>query len=389
MNNLTCTCLPRLDGVTAAELGRLFPEPSITAPLMSLLQESGVDGFELLSIVVLKNDAPILFLPMFETRLDLSSFVKGWIKTALKAAGRLIPSVFHPRILGVGMVEGEWSEIGIDPHIDEETLDRAIEMALCALQTLAAERNSDIMAFYNFNQYSRLPEAIFKKFNRVKFRSCARLRIDFSSVEEYLNRLSKAARKDLRRKMRVAPDVRVVRSRTVSPFLDRIYALYLETVARGPMALGRHNRLFFEKICERIPGAEYTLYFVLEELVAFNLLVVKQEAMVDQFFCMDYEVGRKYNLYVLSWLENVRTCVERKIPLFYAGQGTEKTKAHLGATFIPSFILFKHRWLVLDRFLVWQTSVVDKVLRYLGFWPAAYPAAPDETVKVTRLTRPP
>ena len=95
---------------------------------------------------------------MFDTRLDLSSFVKGWIKTVLKAAGRLIPSVFHPRILGVGMVEGEWSEIGIDPSIDEDTLDRAIEMALCALQTLAAERNSDIMAFYNFNQYSRLPE---------------------------------------------------------------------------------------------------------------------------------------------------------------------------------------------------------------------------------------
>ena len=364
-------CLPRLDGVSAAELGRLFPEPSITAPLMSLLQESGVDGFELLSIVVLKNDAPILFLPLFETRLDLSSFVKGWIKTALNAAGRLFPSVFHPRILAVGMVEGEWSEIGIDPFIDEETLDRAIEMALCALQTLAAERNSDILAFYNFNQYSRLPEGIFKKFNRVKFRSCARLRIDFSSLEEYLNRLSKAARKDLRRKMRVAPDVRVVRSCTVSPFLDRIYALYLETVARGPMAIGIHNRLFFEKICQRIPGAEYMLYFVQEELVAFNLLVVKQEAMVDQFFCMDYEIGRKYNLYVLSWLENVRTCVERKIPFFYAGQGAEKTKAHLGATFIPSFILFKHRWLMLDRFLVWQTSVVDKILRYLGFWPAA------------------
>jgi hypothetical protein len=380
MNNLTCTCLPRLDGVLAAELGRLFPEPSITAPLMSLLEESGVDGFDLSSIIVLKDDSPILFLPLFETRLDLSSFVEGWTKTVLKAAGRLIPSVFHPRILGVGMVEGEWSEIGIDPSIDENTLDRAIEMAFCALQTLAAERNSDIMAFYNFNQYSRLPEAIFKKFNRVKFRSCARLLIDFTSVEEYLNRLSRAARKDLRRKMRVAPEVRVIRSRTIAPFLDRIYCLYLETVARGPMALGRHNRLFFEKICERIPGAEYTLYFVQEELAAFNLLVVKQEAMVDQFFCMDYELGRKYNLYVLSWIENVRTCVERKIPLFYAGQGTEKTKAHLGASFIQSFILFKHRWNIFDRILVGQTAVVNKGLSHLGFWPAASSVAPNQPV---------
>ena len=78
MNNLSCTCVPRLDGVSAAELEQLFPEPSITAPLLSLLQESGVDGFNLRSIVVFKDDAPILLLPLFETRFDLSTFVEGW-----------------------------------------------------------------------------------------------------------------------------------------------------------------------------------------------------------------------------------------------------------------------------------------------------------------------
>ena len=75
--------------------------------------------------------------------------------------------------------------------------------------------------------------------------------------------------------MRASREVRVIRSRDISPFLDRIYKLYLETVERGPMAFGAHNRLFFEKICERVPGAEYTLYFVQEELAAFNLLVVQ------------------------------------------------------------------------------------------------------------------
>ncbi len=84
---------------------------------------------------------------------------------------------------------------------------------------------------------------------------------------------------------------------------------------------------------------------------------------------MDYGLGRKYNLYVLSWLENVRTCVERKIPLYYAGQGTEKTKAHLGATFIPSFILFRHRRPVFDRLLVWPPAMTGKILSRLGFWP--------------------
>jgi hypothetical protein len=371
MNNLSCTCVPRLDGVPAADLGRLFPSPSSTASLLSLLQESGIEGFNLRSIVVSQDDVPVLLLPLFETRFDLSTFVEGWIKNALKVAGRLLPSVFQPRVLGVGLVEGEWSEIGIDPHIDEGTLDAACSMAIGALQTLAAELKSDITVFYNFNQYGRLPGAVFKKFNQVQYRSYARLPITFNSMEEYLSGLSRAARKDLRRKMRVASEVRVIRSRTISPFLDRVYELYLKTVERSPMSLGVHNRLFFEKICETIPGAEYVLYFVQEELVAFNLLVVKQQTLVDIYFCMDFDPGRTYNLYFLSWFENVRTCVERNIPLYYAGQGSEKTKAHMGATFIPSYILFKHRQPLFDRLLVGQPGVPGKILSHLGFWPRA------------------
>ena len=380
MDNLSCSYLARLDGVSAAELVRLFPEPSITGHLLPLLEESGIDGFNLSSILVFKDDVPILFLPLFETRFDLSTFVEGWVQKSVKAAGRLMPAVFHPRILGVGLVEGEWSEIGIDPQIDKGTFDVAFKMAFNTLQTLAAKYKSDIVAIYNFNQYGLLSTEVFKKFNRVPFRPCARLSIDFGSVEEYLDRLSKSARKDLHRKMRIAPEVRVMRSRNISPYLDRIYQLYQDTVKRSPIALGIHKRLFFEKICERVPGAEYTLYFVQEELAAFNLLFVKQEAMVDKYFCMDYPLGSQYNLYVLSWLENIRTCVERKIPFYYMGQGTEKAKAHLGATFIPSFILFKHRQLLFDRLLVWQSAVINKVLSQLGFWPAVSACSAAETL---------
>jgi hypothetical protein len=361
--------VPGLDGVSSADLRRLFPEHSRTPHFLSLLQESGVDGFTLHTIVVLQDDVPVLLVPLFEARFDLATFVEGWLKTVLNVAGRLIPSVFRPRVVGVGSLVAEWSEIGIDPAIDAGTLDAANTMAFVAVQTLVAELKSDMVALYNFKQHSNLPEYVVNNFNRVQYRSSARLSIDFSSMEEYLCRLSKAARKDLRRKMRVAPEVRVVRSTAIFPFLDRIYALYLETAARGSLALGRHNRTFFELICDRVPGAEYTLYFVREELAAFNLLVVTEESMVDKFFCMEYGLGRTYNLYVLSWLENVRTCIERNIPFYYTGQGTEKTKAHLGATFIPSFIFFKHRHQLVDRLFVWQSAVINKVLSYLRFWP--------------------
>lgn len=372
MPNLSCTCVLGLGGLPSADLERLFPAPSLSPALLSLLQEAGVDGFTLRSIVVFKDDVPILLLPLFETRFDLSRFMGGWIKKALKAAGRLIPSIFQPRVLGVGMLEGEWSEIGIDPDLDRSTHEAAWKSALSALQMLARERKSDLVAFYNFNQYGNLPEEVVARFNRMQYRNCAQLRIDFNSIDEFLARRSRAARKHLRRKMRVAPCVRIIRSRAISPFLDKVYELYQETVERSPMSLGVHNRLFFEKICERVPGAEYTLYFVQEELVAFNLLVVKQEEMLDLYFCMEYGLGRTYNLYVLSWLENIRTCLERNIPQYYAGAGAEKTKAHMGATFIPSFLFFKHRLPGIDRLLVWQSTLINRMLSLLRFWPAPH-----------------
>jgi hypothetical protein len=97
---------------------------------------------------------------------------------------------------------------------------------------------------------------------------------------------------------------------------------------------------------------------------------------------MDYRLGRKYNIYVLSWLENVRTCVERKIPLYYAGQGAEKTKAHLGATLIPNFILFKHRLPVIDRLLIARPAVNNKFLSHLRFWPGADRSTPPPRVEM-------
>ena len=370
MSELTCRRMPRLDGASQTELNRIFPEHSVSPALLFLLQESGIAGFKLSSIVVFQDTVPILLLPLFETRFDLSAFVGGWLKIVLKVAGRLIPSLFHPRVLIAGSPLGGWSEIGIDPHMDGETQKLAFKMALSALQTLAVERKSDILAWYNFNQYGKLPLELCQKFNRAPYRSCARLAIDFDSIDEYLARLSRGARRDLRRKMRVAPRVRVLGSRTIAPHLDRIHRLYLETVARSPMALGTLSLRFFETICEVVPGAEYKLYFVQDELVAFNLLVVQREALVDLFFCMDYGLGREYNLYVLSWIENVRTCIGQKIPLYYAGQGTESTKTHLGATFIPSFMLFRHRNPVLDRFLIRSQELTGRILSRLGFWPA-------------------
>jgi len=70
----------------------------------------------------------------------------------------------------------------------------------------------------------------------------------------------------------------------------------------GPLAFGAHNRLFFEKICEKIQTRVHAL-FCAGRTRRFQPSRRKTTRMVDKYFCMDYELGRKYNLYVLSWLE--------------------------------------------------------------------------------------
>ena len=109
--------------------------------------------------------------------------------------------------------------------------------------------------------------------------------------------------------------------------------------------------------------AAIVLYFVEEKLIAFNLVIIKPDVLVDKYFSMELVLGRKYNLYFVSWLENVRFCIENRIPLYHVGQGAERTKAYLAAKFIPSAILFRHRNPIIHRFLT-------AAKHYLSYRPA-------------------
>jgi len=90
--------------VSAAELERLFPEPS-NAPLFFHCCRNRVLTFYTASIVVSKDDTPILLLPLFETHFDLSTFVEDAQEIA--ESGRpSLPVDFSTRILAVGLLWG-------------------------------------------------------------------------------------------------------------------------------------------------------------------------------------------------------------------------------------------------------------------------------------------
>ncbi len=350
---LRATVHNRLDSIGPDDWRALFANHPDSYEMIRLVQASGMNGFSFHSIVVHCADAPVLLLPLFNAALDLKSLLEGTPARIAAALARLFPSVMSPRILGIGFVEGEWGAVGVRPGLANDILDNAWHLAFESLATLAKKLGTVLTLLLNFTPrtLAAIPVRHIASFARIDTLPCGRLSLPYASEEEYLASLSKTTRKDIRRKLKAAASVQIRHVTDPSPWLHDLYTLYLATVERADMSLGTQRIAYFRDIGHAVPGTFFVLYFSQDRLVAFNLLVAREGALIDKYFCMDEKLGPELNLYFVSWIQNVRHCIDQKIPLYHAGPGAEATKARLGATFVPSITLFRGAGPILHFFL--------------------------------------
>ncbi len=336
---------PGLAAISVRDWERLFTGLRDSLEMVALKQSTGFDGFQFHTILVKQDDQPILMVPLFQTHFNLTRLADGWVEKLTAPLVSGLPHLFNPQILGVGFVEGEWGQIGIDSNIDKSTLTVAWDLAFEALNYLAEGVQADLIAFYNFNDESGklIPPDKMKEFLDVTGFSCCQIPITYDSLEQYFESLSKGMKKNLKRKMKKAQDVEILHTCSPEPWIDKIYDLYCKTVERQDLTFATLRKSYFERVCHAVPGAEYVLYFVEGKLSAFNLVVLREGCLVDQYFGMNPEIGRQYALYFVSWAENIRYCIDHKIELYHAGSSAEDLKKRLNAEVIPSLIFFKHR----------------------------------------------
>ena len=367
---LTCEIHPRLVAVTPEEWQRLFPDLPDSAEMVQLIQRIGIDGFAFHSIVVRQGDRPILLLPLFETQYRLATLVGEKAQRLMAAIGRRVPALEQLRLLGVGFVEGEWGQVGVDPESDRATLDAAWDLALRTLGVLAKGLRTDLTAFVHFTTQSgrMLPLEKLGGFSQIAGPPFAQTPVAYAHPDDYIARLSPNMRSSLRRKLRKAQAVTVLRTRQPGPWLDSIYQFYWETYRRSSVNFSVHSREFFKSVCQRIDDAEYVLYFIGEQLAAFRLQIVRPDRLIDKYFGMDPVLGREYSLYFVSWFKDVEYCIANRIPLYHSGVTEEDTKERLGAQFVPSLILFRHRQPFLH-------GILSRLARHVAYQPTiALPA---------------
>jgi predicted N-acyltransferase len=178
------------------------------------------------------------------------------------------------------------------------------------------------------------------------------LDLPYNRFEDYLGSLSRATRKDMKRKLRAAASIRIERRVSIDDLLPRIVALYHETVDRSELQMERLPGAYFSQLLDSMRGqASCVLYWHDERLVAINLVLEDQTRLIDKFIGMDYEFVRSYSLYFVSWLANVRYCIERGISVYQAGQGCYAPKLRLGCRLQPNWYFFRHRNPIVNNLL--------------------------------------
>lgn len=342
--NLTVEISNKLSSVTADEWDALFESPPELYDALQVVEKNGFREIELGSLVVRQGSRPILYLPYFITEYSLVEAVEVQYRKYLRWLLLLAPTVFRPKLIGIGIVESDWGAIGYDRTVDHVVLNHGWDLALQALECLRRSFNAKITAFVDFNEIggAALVLSKLKGFSKLPGRACAFLDLNFCSMDEYFSRFSKSSRKGLRRKSKSSSQVRIEKTTGLGAYSETAYSYYVDTFERSDMKLGMHCPAYFDQFCECVPGSFYLLYFLGEKLIGFNLLVQRGGTLFDKYFCMHQKLGREYDLYFVSWLENIKYCLKNRLHIYQAGPSAEATKVRLGARLARSETLFRH-----------------------------------------------
>lgn len=176
-------------------------------------------------------------------------------------------------------------------------------------------------------------------FTMVEGQALAWVAIDHTSVDDYLSRLSRARRRDLRRKLRSRAelDVEIL---TTGPGLDdpevidALYALYADVFAQSEIHFDFLERAFFAALLtDADSGGVLFVYRQNGSLIGWNLCFEYAGKLVDKYMGLAYPQARNMNLYAVSWFENLEYARVRGLSHYVAGWTDPEVKAQLGARF--------------------------------------------------------
>lgn len=317
------------------------------------VEEAGIAGFSWRYVVVEEAGQVVAAMPIFLTDYALDTTLEeGWIRRAIRSLRTVFPRFLTLKLACLGSPETECGRVGFHPSISEERKPELLQQMLASFEHAALQHDAALLGIKDTpSDQQLLWKEVAQHYTALAGMAVATLRIDFASIDEYLARLSKQSRKDMRRKLKDTSALRIEQRMHIDDVIPSIMDLYAQTKSRSEFHLDDLTPEYFTGLLAHMgPRAFCTLYWVGEELMAANFMLRDDTTLLDKFFCMA-DNGRDYDLYFVSWFENLHYCLEHGLKYYQSGQACLGNKKRLKSELKPNLMWFRHRHRLINKIL--------------------------------------
>jgi Acetyltransferase (GNAT) domain len=321
--------------------------------------EGGLDYHYLLLEDHSRN--PRAIQPVFFVRQNLVEGVPGKIRSIVNRVRRIFPRFLTMRVLMVGCSAGT-GDLGACDEKDEPWVANALQ---ATLRMYARRNKASLVVFKDFpaNYRSALETLLSKAYARIPSMPMTRLPLPYTNWDEYFSTLSKATRKDLRRKFRKterAPKIEMEVVNDVAPLVGEIHSLYLAVHERSPLKFETLTKNYFRAVAQRMPErARFFIWRQNGKIVAFNFCLVCGDAIYDECIGLDYSVALDLHLYFYTLRDIISWALQQGLKYYYSNPLNYEPKLHLDCELVPLDLYVMHTNPLLN-------PIFRRIIKYLG-----------------------
>ena len=355
----------RFDSIAAIgreEWNRCFSAQLEDYDYLLAVERSRIPGFTLCIYALMEGETLLAGFPAFFTDYDLATTADGAIRSILTRVKRVFPRLLTLKLACIGSFATETCPIALHPNGTPTQKCEWFRKLNDFFIADSAAHHTDLVAFKDVNAANRelFGESLsHSRFHSVPGMPTAVSLINFKTLDEYFAQLSASTRKDMRRKLKKQKDIRIETTRDIEPYIEDIYAMYLETKGRSDLQFEELTRDYFREVA-KTPHGLCSLYFYRDKLIGCNLMLAGYERLLDKFFCMRTEEGQEHNLYFVSWFANLQYCLNHGLKTYQSGQAGYETKLRLGSGMEENWMYFHHR----NNLVNWLLKLASPLLAF-------------------------
>ncbi len=355
---------PSIEAFSREEWNRLFPDELEDWSYYHVVENSGLPEFSWAYFGVRDETGSLLAaVPAFVTDYRIDTTLSGALKRFADWLTRHFPRLLRQKMLSLGSPVSEVCHLGFAPGTTTDEQRHLLGEILAQAETFAQENRVRMIAVKDASATQDALWAAAAKTHGLRRQPglpTACIDMQFASVDDYLGSLSKATRKDIRRKLKDAAGLRTQWRDNIDGIEDEVMRLYRSTHANAQFSFEELTPEYFRGVLREMNGrASCATYWLGEQLVAFNLVLHNGKRLIDKFLGMDYAVAREYNLYFYTWIENMRRCIEFNVGIYQSGQGLHALKRRLGSRLSANWLWYRHR----NRFVDAIFALIERIAR--------------------------